>query len=255
MSTNSDSKIKKLLDLHVPDTVLLASWLESKGFSYDLQQRYKKSGWLESVGVGAFKRPNETISWQGAVYSLQEQAKFPVHVGGLTALSLLGASHYIRTSKETVNLFTPQNTNLPVWFRKYDWGINIDHKRTSFLPEELATVKQDIMKYSLNISSTERAFFECLYLTPDKMDMLEAYQIMSGLVNLRPRLVQQLLEQCNSVKVKRLFFYMAEKASHQWFGYLKTSSVELGQGDRSIVKNGVYNRKYKITIPKEVDQL
>ena len=255
MSTNPDSKIKKLLDLHVPDTVLLASWLESKGFSYNLQQRYKKSGWLEPLGVGAFKRPNETIGWQGGVYSLQEQAKFPVHVGGLTALSLLGASHYIRTGKETINLFTSQNINLPVWFRKYDWGVKIDHKRTSFLPEDLAMVKHDIMKYSFRISSTERAFFECLYLAPDKMDMLETYQIMSGLVTLRPRLVQQLLEQCHSVKVKRLFLYMAEKANHQWFAYLKTNSVELGYGDRSIVKNGVYNRKYKITIPKEIDKL
>ncbi len=57
MSTNNESKIKNLLDLHVPGTIILASWLDSNGFSYDLQQRYRKSGWLNSVGVGAFKRP------------------------------------------------------------------------------------------------------------------------------------------------------------------------------------------------------
>lgn len=61
MSTNNVIKIKKLLDLHVPGTILLASWLEANGFSRDLQHRYKRSGWLESVGVGAFKRPNVDI--------------------------------------------------------------------------------------------------------------------------------------------------------------------------------------------------
>ena len=119
MNTKKNTKLKRLLELHVPDTVLLASWLESKGFSYDLQQRYKKSGWLQSVGVGAFKRPNEAITWQGGVYALQKQAGLAVHVGGLTALSLLGASHYMRMGKETVHLFTQQNTNLPSWFAKY----------------------------------------------------------------------------------------------------------------------------------------
>lgn len=255
MSTNIDIKIKNLLDLHVPDTVLLASWLEAKGFSHDLQQRYRKSGWLYSIGVGAFKRPKDTISWQGGIYSLQQQAAFPVHVGGLTALSLLGASHYLRSGKETVYLFTPHKKNLPSWFRNYEWEVNLDHKRTSFLPNELAMINHEIMKYTITVSSIERAFFECLYHTPDKMDMLESYQIMSGLVNLRPRLVQKLLEGCKSIKVKRLFLYMAEKAKHQWFDYLKTESIYLGNGDRSIVSGGVYNAKYKITVPHEVDQL
>ena len=71
MSTNNEIKIKKLLDLHVSGTVILASWLDKNGFSYDLQQRYKKSGWLESIGVGAFKRPNDNISiTSGKIYSI-----------------------------------------------------------------------------------------------------------------------------------------------------------------------------------------
>lgn len=241
--------------MYVPDTVILASWLEANGFSYDLQQRYRKSGWLHSIGFGAFKRPNDTVTWQGGIFSLQQHAKYPVHVGGLSALSLLGASHYLRSGKETVYLFTPHSMNLPSWFRNYNWGVVLDHKRTSFLPDGLAMVNHEIMKFTITISSIERAFLECLYNAPRKMDMLESYQIMTGLVNLRPRLVQSLLEECNSVKVKRLFLYMADKAKHQWFDYLNTDSVNLGNGDRSIVKKGVYNSKYKITIPQEVDQL
>jgi hypothetical protein len=125
-------KLKKLLDLHVSGTIILASWLEANGFSYDLQQRYRKSGWLESVGVGAFKRPNETVTWQGALYSIQQQAKLPVYIGGLTALSMLGFSHYIRTGAESVYLFSDLKTRLPAWFKQYSWRESINHIRTSF---------------------------------------------------------------------------------------------------------------------------
>lgn len=61
---------------------------------------------------------------------------------------------------------------------------------------------------------------ECLYLAPEKQQLLECYEMMEGLNNLRPNLVQQLLEACQSVKVKRLFLYMAEKSGHDWVKYL-----------------------------------
>jgi hypothetical protein len=67
MTTSTDKKLKGLLDSHTPDTVLLASWLEKNGISYDLQQYYLRSGWLESLGVGAFKRPKENVRWEGAL--------------------------------------------------------------------------------------------------------------------------------------------------------------------------------------------
>jgi hypothetical protein len=57
MSTNRQTRINQFLDEHKPGTVCLASWLEEQGISYDLQKRYRGSGWLESIGKGAFKRP------------------------------------------------------------------------------------------------------------------------------------------------------------------------------------------------------
>ena len=255
MSTNNEIKLKSLLDLHVPGTIMLASWLDAKGFSHDLQQRYRKSGWIESVGVGAFKRPNETIGWQGALYSLQNQANLPVYIGGPTALFMLGFSHYIRTRAETVYLFSQLNMRLPAWFKQYPWTEEVFHVKTSFLPVEIGMDEYQETQIPLLIASSERAIFECLYLTPEKLDIMEVYQIMSGLVNLRPGLLQKLLEGCSSVKVKRLFLYMAKKANHQWFQFLDLSSVGLGQGDRSIVSDGAYDSEFRITIPKELAQL
>lgn len=255
MSTNNEIKIKKLLDIHVPGTVILASWLEKNGFSYDLQQRYKKSAWIESIGVGAFKRPNDIISWQGAVYSLQKQANLLVHVGGLTALSLLGYSHYIRTGIEKVYLFSELKIKLPAWFEKYPWSEPVNHTRTSFLPTEKGFEESTHGAFPIKIASPERAILECLYLTPDKQDLLETYQILSGLVNLRPELMQSLLNECKSVKVKRLFLYMLKKANHQWGQFLDLSTVNLGTGDRELVKNGIYDAEFHITVSKELAQL
>lgn len=67
----------------------------------------------------------------------------------------------------------------------------------------------------------------------------------------RPQTVQELLEQCTSVKVKRLFLYLAEKAGHEWAKYLDLSKVDLGKGKRALVKGGEYVTKYQMTVPKE----
>ena len=111
--------------------------------------------------------------------------------------------------------------------------------KTKFLPANSALFDYSRDGMKLQISSPERAILECLYQTPDRFDLVECYQILEGLANLHPKILQELLENCNSVKVKRLFLYMASKANHQWLDYVEQSRIELGTGDRVIVKGGV----------------
>ena len=252
MSTNNDKKLMRLLSNHIPGTVLLASWLEKNGFSRDLQQYYLKSGWLESYGIGTFKRPNENVKWTGALNSLQRQTELQVHVGGLTSISLQGLSHYVRMEKEPLYLFSPQYVKLPKWFLNQEWSNQIIHVKTKFLPANSALFEYSRDGLKLQLSSPERAILECLYLAPDRFDMMEGYQILEGLVNLRPKVLQELLENCRSIKVKRLFLFMASKARHQWLDFVDQTRIELGTGDRVIVKGGVYISKYKISLPKEI---
>ncbi len=252
MTTNYGKKLMNLLFNQVPGTVLLASWLEKNGISRDLQQYYLKSGWLESYGIGAFKRPNENIRWTGALNSLQRQTEVTVHIGGLTSISLQGLSHYVRMEKEPLYLFSPQYVKLPKWFLTQEWSNQIVHVKTKFLPANSALFEYSLYGLKLQISSPERAILECLYLAPDRFDVVECYQILEGLANLRPKILQELLENCNSIKVKRLFLFMASKARHQWLDFVDQSRIDLGAGDRVIVKGGVYISKYKISIPKEL---
>jgi len=253
MGTENESKIKRFLSQHQQGTVSLAKWLERIGISHDLQKKYRKSGWLESIGSGAFKRPDEKVTWQGAMYAIQTQAKLPIHPGATTALSMQGLSHYMR-AQETVYLFSPQATQLPKWFSSYAWGSSMELVKSSVIPDKIGIVSSDEKNFSIRISGPERAMLECLHLAPGKLDLVECYHIMEGLSNLRPKLVQELLEKCTSVKIKRLFLFMATKAQHQWLELIDRKKIDLGKGDRSIIEGGAYNAAFHITIPKELAQ-
>lgn len=251
MSTNPGIKINRLLQQHPQGTVLLSSWLVNQGYSHDLQHRYLKSGWLTSLAYGVMKRTGDTIDLYGALYSLQFQAKLNIHIGGRTALGLQGLSHYLELYQKETLLFAPSGTNLPLWFKKFDWTTKSVLIHTSMLHPNIGLIKFNEKTFTIKISNSTRAILECLELAPKRFDLQEAWQIMEGLSALNPRNVQEILEHCNSVKALRLFLFMAEKANHSWFKYLNIGHLNLGKGKRSIVPNGKYIPKYKITVPKE----
>lgn len=72
---------------------------------------------------------------------------------------------------------------------------------------------------------------------------------MEGLTTLSPRRLQKLLEDCRSVKVKRLLFYFAERHHHAWLKKLERKSIDLGEGKRMLVKGGKLDKTYQITVP------
>lgn len=254
MSTETGSKINQLLLLQPPGVVLQASWLMQQGYSHDLQRRYKKSNWLQAIGTGAMIRTGDQVSYEGAMYALQKQSGLAVHPGGRTALSLLGKAHYLELAAKRAVVFGGKDEKLPTWFNNYDWGVSVEFHSTSFLPPDVGLTEIELKNFSIKVSNAARALMECLYLAPEKQELKECFELMEGLNNLPPNHVQTLLEQCKSVKVKRLFLYIAEKAGHNWFQYLDVKKVDLGKGKRSIVKNGVYIDKYQITVPKELEQ-
>ena len=239
----------------MPSGVVVQSyWLTENGYSPSLQQRYRKSKWLESIGSGAMIRAGDEVGYEGAIYALQQESGSAVHPGGRTALSLLGKAHYLELAANKATVFGNGGEKLPAWFQKHDWGVKVEYYSTSFLPADMGLTNKEIKSFSIKISGAARALMECLYLAPENQELLECYELMEGLNNLSPSQLQILLEKCQSVKVKRLFLYLAEKAGHEWFKYLDLNKIELGQGKRSIVKNGVYVSKYKITVPKELEE-
>ncbi len=250
MSTEIKSKINQLMSATPRGVVLASAWLTERGYSLELQKRYRKSNWLRQLERGALIRDGDKVDVLGGVYALQAQLGLSIHIGAKTALSLLGKSHYLELSMQRCQLFGGQSERLPSWFKKHDWNHEIDYIASSFLPPALGMAEYSVKDFAIKISNPSRAVMECLYLAPDKQPLLEVFELMEGLNNLRPRSVQGLLQACTSIKVKRLFLYMAEKAGHSWFNHLKLDAIDLGKGKRQIVADGVYIPKYQITVPK-----
>lgn len=94
--------------------------------------------------------------------------------------------------------------------------------------------------------------FELPYLAPQSQSLEEAKLIMGSLINLRPQVVQSLLEDCSSIKVKRLFMLMAEGLNMPWVKRLNLEKVDFGTGARTLIKGGKTHPKYLLTVPAEL---
>ena len=100
------------------------------------------------------------------------------------------------------------------------------------------------------MSTPERAILELMYELPSRDSFHNADVLMQGLSSLSPRRLQTLLEDCISVKVKRLFFFFADRHQHAWLRRLDRKRIDLGRGSREIVPQGQYDRVHKITVPR-----
>ena len=107
--------------------------------------------------------------------------------------------------------------------------------------------------WPLTVSQPERAFLEMLDELPKKESFHHADMMMQGAANFSPRRLQKLLVDCRSVKVKRLFFFFADRHKHAWRKRLDKSAIDLGSGKRMLVKGGKLDPVYQITVPEDID--
>lgn len=254
MDRQNRSIINNLLRNWPKNTVAVYAGLERQGVYRQLASTYVKSGWIERIGQGAFKRAGENVGWSGGLYALQTQLNMSVHPAGKTAFQLQGNAHYLPANlkQSKIVLFGSKNKKLPAWFKGHKWEVAIRYVMTDLFGKDmpLGLTTYNTGNYDIRISSPEKAALEFCYDVPIRESFDELDHIMSGLVTLRPLMVQDLLEKCGSVKAKRLFMYLAEKHNHTWVNKLNLEKVSFGTGKRSLCKNGHYDSKYKIVVPK-----
>jgi hypothetical protein len=234
--------------------VLTSEWLIEQGISPKLAWWYVHSGLLERLGMRAYKKAGDSIAWPGVVVALQNQMHIAVHVGAKTALHLLGRTHFVPLQGvKHITLITELETRMPTWLSKKISNADFMVIRTSLFKSKdklLGIIDRPVNGITIRISCPERAILELIYLYPKLESITELALIFESLNQLRPDIVQQLLEQCNSIKVKRLFLYLAENFNHPWLSYLSVEKINLGEGKRVIGKGGKYNAKYKLSLPK-----
>jgi hypothetical protein len=255
MSCQKGNIINRLISKWPSETVAVYEWLNKQGAYYQLVDKYVKSGWLRRIGKGAFVRLGEQIDWTGGLYAIQNNMNLPVHASGITALQLQGYAHFIPLGPDSkIYLAGTPGTNLPKWFLDYPWQVDIRFKTSTLFGNsgDIGVVSQGIKAYEIRISVPERAMMEFLSDVPNEASIEHAHLLMEGLTTLRAGFIQKLLEECRSVKVKRVFLFLAEYCNHKWFTKLDTSKLNLGKGKRMVVKDGKLDSKYLITVPSDL---
>ncbi|HVZ06245.1 type IV toxin-antitoxin system AbiEi family antitoxin domain-containing protein [Hyphomicrobium sp.] len=263
------------LEQHLPEGLIVDSaWLGRHGYSTSLRTQYLKAGWLHQPARRVYTRRDAPLSWQQVVISLQTLLEQDLAVGGRTALELQGFAHYLQQQEGAVYLYGQRPP--PTWLKNLRASASFAYRndkklfrelRVPALPRALTidptskTKRHDTLtlvswgqwSWPLVLSSPERAVLELLDELPNRESFHQVDMLMEGLSTLSPARLQALLVDCHSVKVKRLFFFFAERHQHAWLRRLDRKAVDLGSGRRRIARDGKFDARHLITVPKDLD--
>lgn len=251
MNIEKGNKLNLLLQNWQPGGLFFSSWLKKNGYSDQLMQQYRKSGWFSALSKGVVFRTGDKLSSFAAITSYNTQINKQFYVGAHSALELSGFNHYVPMGKPVLMIGHHQQDKIPDWMKDIDSDYELKFFSTKIfcMPQFTTFDKGDCKILS---SAPEQAFLECLLLAPKQYAYMDLFYIMEQLTTLRAEVMQQLLENTGNIKIKRLFLYMAQKAGHEWFNRLDKSKIELGTGKQKLAENGIYLPEYLITIPKEL---
>jgi len=250
----------------VPNGLLVTrSWLMEQGLARHAVDNLVKSGQLLPLRPGVYIRPGSRLVWQGVVGSLQRMGGNFV-VGGTSALELHGRTHYLPLSRRrTIHLYG--SGPLPSWANRLGLEEAFRRHGTAWLSEPEQSPERceqrPLSSFTIEVpwgdgfqavrtSTLERVLFEILKDVPARISFEHAEQLMEGLADLSPRRLDALLRRTRSIKVKRLFFWLAERQGHAWMKRLDAGDFDLGRGKRVLARDGQLVSRYGITVPKSM---
>jgi hypothetical protein len=279
MATQNEGKLNRLERLLSDGLLVDAAWLSKQGYSTSLRSQYVTSGWLDHPAREVYQRKAGALNWQQAVVSLQAVLGQDLVVGGRTALELQGFAHYLSHETKEVHLYGPKRP--PAWLNKLPLGVRFFYhnsqplfhsaraprarenqelsphvssfSNTDSLPSDLVVQPWGSAGRQLTLSSPERAVLELLDELPNHESFHQVDKLMEGLANLSPRRLEKLLLDCRSIKVKRLFFFFADRHKHAWLSRVNKGAIDLGKGKRMLVRGGKLDTTYHITVPGDLD--
>ena len=252
-SSNLHSKLAKLVPAH---RLVTRTWLLSHGIAHHTADNLVKRGRLLVLRPGVYANPEPPLSWEGVVSSLQRMGSDLV-VGGLTALELQGRSHYQPLNRDyTVHLYG--RDALPRWANGLGLTARFRRHGTTWLQHgSLPPMSEDSygLQYpfvisldwskdggQLTVSTPERAIFEVLSGVPKETSFEHAELLLDGLPDLSHHRLNRLVARTRSVKIKRLFFWLAQRQGHPWLRDVSEEGVDLGKGKRQLAIHGRLNR-------------
>lgn len=237
-------------------------WLAEQGLSTHALDNAVKTQTLLLLTSGVYSQYSRSISWEGVVASIQRMEtdnnnKQPsMQVGGLSGLALSGLSQYLSLGgMPHIHLYAQDK--LPPWLDRLSLAVQfVGHRTNKLWPAALLQNEVLIKQHKwapelppVYFSCPEKAILEVLLDVPQTISFEHADELMQGLVNLSPKKLDTLLQACKSVKVKRLFFWLAKRHNYPWFNKLNESNYDFGSGKRVVANSGKLDKDYLITVP------
>jgi hypothetical protein len=268
MAEQTERKLNQLERL-LPEGLLAdAAWLSAQGYSTSLRSQYVAAGWLSQPSRRVYRRGRGELSWQQAIVSLQTLLGQQLLVGGRSALELQGYAHFLQHKTNQIRLYGPKRP--PAWLQQLplretfsyrnnqpllplsEFPHSLERRTPQSYPDDLAAIDFGQWNWPLVVSRPERALLELLDELPNHESFPQVDALVEGLGNLRPKLLNTLLVRCRSIKVKRLFFFFADRHQHAWLARIDRKAIDLGKGKRLLVRGGVLDPAYQITVPKDL---
>ena len=206
MSLNSRHDLIKGLQATLPRGMPFdLDTLQRHGVSPQLAAKYVNSGWLIRLGHGVYAFAGDSLELHPTLCFLQNRVS-GLHVAGKSALAMQGVRHNLMSREKTV-LWGDTRFSLPEWLTSrfpahyvsavlFQWPDSSWREKTLTTPPEATA--------GLRVSVPERALLELLYEVGTHQGLEEAYNLFSGIRNLRLNTLGPLLEACTSIKTTRL---------------------------------------------------
>ena len=263
MSNSRYSLLRKVFTQLPVGALVDSAWFQRNNISNQSVYGYVRKGLLVRLSRGVFLLsgteydPKEKLDWEVILASLARVMEVKFHVGGLTAIELLGRQHF--------GTFGPMRRveiygeNLPKWLAK----VNANGKFISSSNNLFKTASLGIQQYqghdlaigdevSYPISGLERSILEMVDSIRGEASFEHVDLLFQSMYDANPELLIKLLKDCRKIKVRRLFLLLAERHNHSWMSSIDKSMFELGTHSRQFIKHGRYHSEYKITVPEYV---
>ncbi len=227
MATTQRNKLNHLYAQWMPGTPLTTEDLAALGISGDLAVHYARAGWVVRLARGVYCRPNDKLALYPCLTLLQRTVD-GLHVGAKSALDWYGMRHY-PSQQSVLQLFGWTSTHLPEWFTER-FPAQYHRKRLFHeLPDEpLHAGPFENVSGAPRVSAPERALLEVFSEVGVRQPLTEARELAESAYNLRPNVLDDLLQRCSSVKTVRLCLQFGRELSLPWATKLDPARLPTG---------------------------
>ena len=205
--------------------------LQARGLSAFRASALARSGWLVHLARGVYMLPGDTLTRDGCLAFLSQQTP-GFHVGGKTALAWRGVRQNI-AFREHLNLWGDVPRRLPSWFtQRFAAGYQATQLFDDALPVGLGLQPLPGGDARVLVSVPERAMLELLSDVGKLQSLAEARDLVESLPGLRTKVLDELLQHTDRIKVVRMAASMATRMNLPWAAVAEKHSERIGGGAR-----------------------